>query len=356
VTQSLNGAHLLPPGHPGPAAVGPTTIGRANVGPAKIVVLGATGFVGRRVTEALAASPEFAPVGIARRARPDAASAVAWVACDATDPAALRRALAGAAGAVNCVAGSPRSMIEATRNLCAAARAEGLGRIVHLSSMAVYGTAATGVVDETQPLAPNGGAYAQAKAACEALVQAFVASGGDAVILRPGCIHGPESPQWTLRIAGLLQARRIGDLGAAGDGACNLIHVADVAAAVLAALERPGIAGEAFNLGDPDPGTWNSYFMRFGRAIGATPVRRVSPRWLAIEGKVLSAPLKVAQIAANRARLGHLVPEPLPRSLLSLWRQDIRLDHRKADIGLAFPRTPPDRALADAAAWVRGRG
>jgi hypothetical protein len=76
---------------------------------------------------------------------------------------------------------------------------------------------------------------------------------------------------------------------------------------------------------------------------------------LTLEGKVLAAPLKVAQLAAGRAGLPNLAPDPLPRSLLRLWQQDIRLDHRKADAGLDFLRTPPDRALADAAAWVRER-
>ena len=65
----------------------------------------------------------------------------------------------------------------------------------------------------------------------------YVHDGGDAVILRPTCVFGPGSTQWTTRIARLLKARRIGDLGSAGDGGCNLAFIDDVVAAVLAALD-----------------------------------------------------------------------------------------------------------------------
>jgi nucleoside-diphosphate-sugar epimerase len=320
----------------------------------KIVVIGAAGFVGRRVIERLAAAEGIQPVGLARRPAPAWAAGATWQVGDATDAATLQAALAGADGAVNCVAGDAASLVGSTRALCAAARAAGVRRIVHLSSMAVYG-AATGLVTEDHTPDPGGWWYGQAKLESEALVAAFVQHGGEAVILRPGCVHGPRSVQWTWRVARLLRAHRIGDLGAAGDGGCNLVHVADVAEAVLAALYRPGIAGQVFNLGDPDPGTWNSYFVSLGRAIGATPIRRVSARWLAIEGKLLSVPLKVAEIAAGKVGLSRLAPEPLPRSLLRLWRQDIRLDHRRADAGLAFTRMSPEAALADAAAWVRAQ-
>ena len=228
--------------------------------------------------------------------------------------------------------------------MCAAADAEGI-RIVHLSSMAVYG-GVTGLVGEAHPMEPSGG-YAEAKAEGERIIAAAV----DGVVLRPGCVHGPGSDQWTGRIARLLRRHRIGDLGAAGDGACNLTYVDDLAAAILAAVRLPA-GGSVFNVSDPDPGTWNDYFHRLALAIGAVPIRRVSDRWLRLEAKLAARPLQAAQMAASRLPVKLPVPDSIPPSLLQLWQQDITLDHRHADAVLRFPRTPPAQAIAKAAGWL----
>ena len=320
----------------------------------RVFVIGANGFLGRRVVQHLADTPGLTPVAAARTPSSRSTPGVEVALCDATDPASVAAGLMGCSFIVNCVAGDAQTMLTATRTLCAAAPAAGVRRIVHLSSMSVYG-AATGLIDEARPLDPGAGWYGQAKVACEAVVTAYGEAGGEAVILRPGCIHGPQGEQWTGRIGRLLRHRRIGDLGAAGDGVCNLIYVDDVAAAVVAALQQPGAAGQAFNLGDPDPGTWNEYFTRFGRAIGATPVRRITGRWLKIE-KLGAVPLKIGELVARRAGLGRLAPDPVPGSLLGLWRQDIQLDHRKADAGLGFSRTAPEQALSRAASWFSAAG
>jgi nucleoside-diphosphate-sugar epimerase len=315
-----------------------------------VIVLGANGFLGRRVVQYLIDTPGFTPVAAVRTLPSNPAPGIVWRVCEATDPASVAKAAGGCAYAVNCVAGDAETMLAATRNLCAV---PGLRRVVHLSSMAVYGPA-TGLVDEAHPLDAGSGWYGEAKIACEAMMTRFTEAGGEGVVLRPGCIHGPNSEQWTTRIGRLLRRQRIGDLGPAGDGVCNLVYIDDVAAAVIAALQQPGVAGQAFNLGDPDPGTWNAYFMAFARAIGATPVRRITGRWLKIE-KLLAIPLKIGEIVAGRAGMRRFVPDPMPGSLMGLWRQDIQLDHKKADAYLAFQRTPPADALAKAAAWFKGK-
>jgi nucleoside-diphosphate-sugar epimerase len=316
-----------------------------------VAVIGAQGFVGRRVVQYLKATQDFRPISAARRRSRNDTSEVEWRQCDATDPDSMAAALRGCLYAVNCVAGDARTMEVATYNLCQEAGAVGLRRIVHLSSMSVYGPA-TGLIDETQRLDSSAGWYASANVASEELMRKYIDSGGDGVILRPGCIHGPESEQWTILIGRLLRSFRIGDLGASGDGLCNLTYIDDVADAVITALRKPGIAGEVFNISDPNPKPWNSYFVAFARAIGATPVRRISPRWLKTEA-LLAAPLKVAAIAAAYAGVGRLPFDPVPRSLLPLWRQDIQLDHRKADAGLGFVRTAPDEAITRSASWFK---
>jgi len=310
----------------------------------RILILGATGYVGRSLVARLARSDWAQPVAGVRRAADF--GDVPTVRCEATDATALGAALRDVDGVVSCVAG-PASVMAAHAEALARALAatQAPPRLVFLSSMAVYGDA-VGLVDEAWPLSGEGD-YGQAKVAAENTL----AGVEDAVVLRPGCIFGPKSPQWTERIARLLVARRLGDLGAMGDGCSNLVFVDDVTAAIEAALRRPrDAASRAFNLAMPDAPRWNDYFMAFGEQLGAVPVPRI-PGWrMRMETRLLAPPLKVLEIVA--ARLGRRggVPPPIPPSLLRLWGQDIRLDVSKATHGLGVRWTPLDEGLRRAAA------
>ncbi len=312
----------------------------------RVVVLGASGFVGSAVLTALTQSSWAAPVASSRRPR----GGFDRTPCDATDRASLRRVVDGADAVVNCMAGSAQAMVAVARNL---AEMPASCRIVQLSSMAVYGTL-TGLVDETVTLPKTLSAYGSAKLAAERAL----ASHPGRVVLRPGCIYGAGGAQWTTRIARLLQSRRLGDLGAGGDGACNLAFIDDVAAAVLAALQQP-VAGATFNVAMPGPPSWNSYLVQFALALGAVPVARIPARRLRFETR-LAVPLRAgAAIAGPACRLvaptRTLWPEAITPSLAALMRQEIVLGHRRADSGLRFARTPLGVGLARAAWPLLGR-
>lgn len=307
----------------------------------RVLVLGATGFIGRRVVAGLAETSWAVPVAAGYRSALPAAL-FETVRLDAADVPALARALMGVDAVINCVAGNAGTIGATSRALFGVlSRAPRPIRVVHLSSMAVYGLA-VGTVDEAAPLRGDGGAYAVAKVEAEGLA----ACCSDVVTLRPGCVYGPGSIQWSERIARWLMARRVGDLGAAGDGTCNLVYVNDVVTAILAALRLPRTAGQAFNLGSPAPPTWNEYFLQFARALGAVPIRRISRRWLALETKLWAPPLKLGELAVRLARLRSVsVPPPIPPSLLRSWSHEIRLDVRKAQQVLGVAWTPAETGL-----------
>jgi 2-alkyl-3-oxoalkanoate reductase len=146
----------------------------------------------------------------------------------------------------------------------------------------------------------------------------------------------------------------LGDLGAGGDGYCNLLFMDDLVAAILAALRKPELGGRAFNLALPAPPTWNEYFIAFAKALGAVPVRRVTRRRLALETKILAPPLKVAEMLAGRVGLSPArLPPAIPPSLLRLCRQEIRLDVRQAELALAVRWTSLEDGLSRAAQWCR---
>jgi nucleoside-diphosphate-sugar epimerase len=307
----------------------------------RVVVLGGSGFVGTAIVASLAQAG-FHPVSAQRKPSRIPGGAEQQL-CDATDPAALARVLNGAAAAINAVLGDADIMMAATRALHAAAR--NTLRIVHLSSMAVYG-AATGHLDEAAPMRGTG-AYAEAKIACEALL-----AGSSAVILRPGIIYGPGGEQWVARIFRLLRAGRLGDLGENGDGRCNFVHARDVGAAVVAALARPQSAGHAINLAYPVAPRWNTVLAACARAIGAVPVRRIGGRRLDAEARFFGPPLYVVRHAASRVGLhARALPEAITPSLRALFRQDVCLDVHRAGQLLGIAHTPPAEGLAECAAW-----
>jgi nucleoside-diphosphate-sugar epimerase len=306
-----------------------------------VLVLGASGFIGTRVVAALSTHARYQPIAASRR------PGHGGVALDATNFAAMRDAIRGVDCVVNCIAGNNQAMVRSTQVLCDAARGQPPRRIVHLSSMAVYGAAAGRVPEDHAAVAPVS-AYGRAKIDCEEIIRKFGRDGGDAVILRPTCVFGPGSAQWTTRIARLLEARRAGDLGAAGDGCCNLAFIDDVVAGIINALDAPGVAGRTFNVSSSAELTWNEFLIRFGKAFGMTPIKRISPRVLKLETKFLAPASRIAG-AVLRGR----APEAITPSLAALWGQDIRIDSSAAVAALALPRTAPDAMIAAAVQWLR---
>jgi nucleoside-diphosphate-sugar epimerase len=316
----------------------------------RILVLGASGFIGRRVVQALLESDWATPLAAVHRTPLALASPVESLQLDATDPVSLETALEGVSGVVNAVAGDARTIVAGGRALFAAcARRSPRPRIVHLSTMLVYADG-VGTVDESAPLRGDYGDYSEAKVEVEALASDYPR----VVHLRPGIVYGPESPLWCERIAQWLLAHRLGDLGEAGRGWCNLAYIDDVVTAVCQALRMPGLDGEAFNIAMTTPPSWNDYLRRFAAALGASFVR-ISRARLQFEMHAVAPPLKLAELAARAMRLGWQPPPPLRPWLLRQCVYPLRLDVTKAETRLGLRWTPLDEGLARSASWARSR-
>jgi hypothetical protein len=285
----------------------------------RIVVNGAENFVGRRVLAAIANSGWGVGVGV-----------------NTGDSAALGTALSGAQAIANCITGGADVVAKAAKSLLGGNPLPADLQIVHLGSMAVYGSA-EGWVDESTATRADLGEYAIAQLAAETVL----ATHPGTVILRLGVEYGPGCPAWTDRVARWLLAGRLGDLGPQGDGICNLVFIDDLLAIVLQALRMPGLRGQIFNVAQSSKPTWNEYLTEFAIALGATPVRRISSRRLRIESKFLAAPLKVAQLSARLAGIGDAhIPPPITPSLLQTCRQEIWLSGLKSEKTFSIGWTP----------------
>jgi nucleoside-diphosphate-sugar epimerase len=324
----------------------------------KVLVLGGSGHIGRRLLEMLHSTSWATPTGASRRKKTSEGAKklqAEWLELDTRDAGQLAAALKNFDAVVNCVAGDAASISEGMRTLVDAALKAGCPRIVHLSTMSVYGPA-EGLIREGAPCDPSLGWYGRAKCEAETSLEEFARRGGTAVMLRPGCVFGPGSELWVGRIGRWLQSGRLGDLGIAGDGWSNLVHVDDVCQALLVALQLPVAPGElpAFNLAAPDSPRWNDYFVDLALDIKATPVKRIGRRQLSVDSWVGGPPLKAAQRALKFLGItGRRLPDALPPGLLRLWSQHIQLDSQAATEQLGLAWTPYRTGVHDSARWFR---
>jgi nucleoside-diphosphate-sugar epimerase len=320
----------------------------------RVLVLGSTGYIGTHLMTVLKEAPWIESTGASRTRRTSAQTDdCAWLALDTLDRAALARGLRGFDAIVNCVAGDRVAIAQGARDLTEAATDAGCQRIVHLSSMSVYGSA-EGLVNEDSALEMPVGWYGEAKRQAETRMREFAQKDGEVVVLRPGCVFGSGSELWVGRPARWLRAGRLGDLGLAGDGWSNLVDVNDVCQAVLSALQLEVVPGSfpVFNLAAPDSPRWNEYFVDLAIAIGALPVRRINFGKLRADSFIAGPPLKIAeQLLKYLGKTNGCLPQPISPGLVGLWGQQIRLDVEHASQNLGVAWTSYARSLQCATSW-----
>ncbi|MEU5796031.1 MULTISPECIES: NAD-dependent epimerase/dehydratase family protein [unclassified Streptomyces] len=222
----------------------------------RILVLGGTGYLGRRVTERVRALPGAHLLAGGRTG----AEYTVDLAADPTERLAKTLAAAAPDAVVNCAGatgGDPVTLAEVNARgpavLCAALReAAPAARLVHLGSAAEYGPGTPcAAVTESAPARPVT-PYGATKLAG---TLAVTSAGLDAVVLRIGNPVGPGAPPASLpgRMAALLRAAgsdpgavlRLGDLSAYRD----FVDVRDVARAVALAVTAPGPLPPVLNIG-----------------------------------------------------------------------------------------------------------
>lgn len=141
--------------------------------------------------------------------------------------------------------------VKGTLNLCQAALANGVTRMVHTSSSEVYGTAQYVPIDEKHPLHAQS-PYSATKIAADAIATSFYCSFDlPVVIARPFNTYGPRQsaraviPTIVTQIASGAQEIRLGDLAATRD----FTFVEDTCRGLVAIAGMDGGLGEVFNIG-----------------------------------------------------------------------------------------------------------
>lgn len=345
----------------------------------RVLVTGAGGFIGGRMVELLWESG-WGEVRAGVRRWESAARIgrypVEIVLCDVMNPAQLAAAMEGATHVVNCAYGGSDTNVRGTRNVLEAALAAGVERVVHLSTIDVYGEA-VGEVDESRPVQRTGREYGDSKIDSEQLCLEFHRSHGLAVsVLRPTIVYGPFSGGWVEEFAQRLQMRPWLLPEEDCRGTCNLVYVDDLVNATVLALESDRAPGEAFNVNGPDRVTWNDYFHALNRAMGLPPLATANRRAAQLGAWVMLPVRRSAKAVLNRfsdqimalyqrSELAKAVMKggerlirqsPTPGEF-QMYSREVHFGTGKAAALLGYaPRFDMDEGVAHSAAWLRHHG
>jgi NADH dehydrogenase len=286
-----------------------------------VAVTGATGFVGRHVTQALidAGHHVRALVRDAAKARTTLPrEGVTWVQGDVNDGRVAAELVAGARAVAHCIGirreyppevTFDRVHVRATRTIVEAAQAAGVPRMVHISALGTRPDAVT--------------AYHRSKFESETIVRK---SGLRWTILRPSLIHGHDSEimkltkDWVLGRAApwlvLPYFVRI-EPPAAGvfppkpkieSAKIQPVHIDDVAGAVVASLHNEETVGEVYPLGGPETLDWPTFLTSVRDAL---PMTEKGKKPAPLPGVVGFAMAKAAELIGMGAALPFGPSEPM---------------------------------------------
>ena len=318
----------------------------------KTLVTGATGLIGNALAKRLVREGHDvrALVRDAGRARPLLPVEVGLVPGDITDPASLRKATRDAE-IVFHAAGTPEQWLrdesvydrvnrQGTVNVLAAAREEGVRRVVYTSSMIVFEAPAGGTVVESRVAAePKETAYGRSKQAAEREAMRFLSEGLDVVLVHPSVVYGPSPVHVGLNSFFIQLLNRQAPL--LPPGGVSVVTADGVADAHVAAAEK-GRAGERYLVSDEFV-TTRALAREIGAAGGLTRVPPVAPVWL------------MRAFAGTMEPLARVIPfTPLvTRGQLSivLWRADV--DTGKARRELGFRPTPLAEGVRETVDFLR---
>ena len=236
--------------------------------------------------------------------------------------------------------------VEGTRLLLNAAEAAGVNRVIYTSSAAALGIPETppsgrkqvALLDENHSwnLRPEDWTYAYSKYLAEREVQKAVARGLDVVIVNPTYVLGPGDVYRRSSSLVVWAARH--SLPGMVEGGLNVIHIRDVAAGHLAALEK-GKKGERYILGGENI-SFRELITQICQTAGVEAPQTTLPSALLHS---LSRPLRL---------LRSFVKIPISSELLNMTGKYFYYNIKKSQIILGLNHlAPAAEAIQDAYDW-----
>jgi nucleoside-diphosphate-sugar epimerase len=322
----------------------------------KILLTGATGFIGGHLAEALV----HAGFEVRAMVRESSDSAllkrlkVEIIRGDLRNAAILRSAVNDCRyiyhlGAQRTEAGLSRkhyyeTNAQGTVNLAQAAFAAGVARFVYVSSTGVYGSIKKGPVDENTRTNPNT-YYRESKMLAEKKLLSFYRKQGlPVVIARVSGVIGPRSKTW-LRLFQAIKTGRFRSIDS-GEKHSHIGYVSDIINGLRRCAETQGIEGECYLITGKTAIKTKRLIDLVARRLGRDCSRAVMP----------AAPFSVFIVAARvfYTRLGYEVPYA---HRYEFFIKDDVFDISKAEKELAYhPQVSIEEAVQRTIEWYREQG
>jgi nucleoside-diphosphate-sugar epimerase len=242
----------------------------------KVLVTGATGFIGGRLVERLLQEQEVQVRCIIRNVRRPSRLRllpVELVHSDLRNARKINRAIDGVDYVFHCAYDwrSRRQNIDGIRNLVEACASHSVKRLVHVSTFSVYEPFPNGPLTEESPDGDRSKEYVDTKLALEEIIVAAVRDRRvAATIVQPTIVYGPFSIPWTI---GPAESLIFGEviLPDREEGLCNAIYIDDLVDGLILAAGSPAAVGERFIMSGPEPVTWVTFFTEIARSLGTNP-------------------------------------------------------------------------------------
>ncbi|MFN8411396.1 MAG: NAD(P)-dependent oxidoreductase [Anaerolineales bacterium] len=255
-----------------------------------ILVTGAAGFIGSHLTaRLLGQNKKVRALALPNEKIPtDWQDRVEVIRGDIRDRAAVEKAVNGVDTIFHLAAitldTGPRELhqqvtVEGTRHIVEAAAAH-KAKVILTSSVTVYGVKIqTDVLNEELEWGQPAGFYSTHKQLQEKLARELAQKHNiELVVIRPGNVYGPHSPQWVNSVLSELK-RGTPTLLGGGHGDCGFVYMDNLVDAFILASENPKAIGRIYNIGDGFGLTWRQYFTDLANIANA-PQPKIIPRWL----------------------------------------------------------------------------
>ncbi len=319
----------------------------------KVLVTGATGFIGSRLSQRLALEEKALVTGTGRKLNRVPFLLEAGVnlqTADLGDLDTMRGHIYGQevifhlawlgrdSGTVNKIYLDNVKIVEELMRMAAGAK---VSRFVFASSISAYGPPPQELVVETTPVNPHQrDPYGRSKALSEKKALEIAAETGlELVIVRPSMVYGPNSRTWTVRMLNLVK-KGVPVIFGDGSGYGYPLYIDNLIDGLLLTAVHPQAAGQTFNFSDPSI-NWKSFFGFYARMCGRKP-RRI-PLWTA----------KTLGFANEKFNLGL----PLTREWLQFYVKQVVFSIEKAEELLGYKgRISIEEGMNSTEAWLKEAG